>query len=68
MYTHADDSGMLWRFEGGRPISKLADEVMESVAKDMARQKNKVAKSTAPNTRSRKAGKRSKRRTAIRHA
>lgn len=30
-YSHIDDSGMLWRFEGGRPISRLADEVMQSV-------------------------------------
>jgi len=27
-YTHKDGSGMMWRFEGGRPISALADKVM----------------------------------------
>ena len=34
-YTHRDSAGMLWRFEGGRPVSKLADEVMRKVNKDM---------------------------------
>jgi hypothetical protein len=30
-YTHRDKDGMLWRFEGSRPISRLADEVMANV-------------------------------------
>ena len=30
-YTHIDKDGMLWRWEGCRPISKLADEVMAEV-------------------------------------
>ncbi len=30
-YTHKDDNGMLWRFNGSRPISKLADEIMEKL-------------------------------------
>lgn len=49
MYTHIDSYGMSWRFEGNRPVSALADMVMAQVAKDMARQKIKVVKSTAPN-------------------
>lgn len=28
-YTHRDESGMLWRWDGSRPVSKLADEVMD---------------------------------------
>jgi hypothetical protein len=31
IYTHKDKDGVLWRFEGGRPISKLADEVMDGL-------------------------------------
>jgi hypothetical protein len=30
-YTHRDKDGMLWRFNGGRPVSKLADDVMRKV-------------------------------------
>lgn len=30
-YTHIDKDGMLWRWEGCRPISRLADEVMAEV-------------------------------------
>lgn len=29
-YTHRDAEGMLWRFDGERPISLLADEVMKN--------------------------------------
>lgn len=29
IYTHKDKDGVLWRFEGGRPISEIADEIME---------------------------------------
>jgi hypothetical protein len=28
-YTHIDSSGMPWRFSGSRPVSKLADLVMQ---------------------------------------
>lgn len=35
-YTHKDESGMLWRFVGSRPVSKLADEVMELVEVELA--------------------------------
>lgn len=28
-YTHKDENGMLWRFDGDRPISLLADLVMD---------------------------------------
>ncbi len=27
-YTHKDKDGVLWRFEGSRPISEIADRVM----------------------------------------
>jgi hypothetical protein len=30
-YTHRDASGMAWRFDGGRPVSALADQVMAEV-------------------------------------
>jgi len=30
-YTHLDRDGMPWRFEDGRPVSMLADEVVEEV-------------------------------------
>lgn len=29
IYTHKDKDGVLWRFEGGRPISIIADEINE---------------------------------------
>jgi hypothetical protein len=29
IYTHKDKDGVLWRFEGGRPISIIADEFMD---------------------------------------
>lgn len=28
-YTHIDKEGVKWRFEGSRPISELADELMD---------------------------------------
>jgi hypothetical protein len=28
-YTHKDKDGVLWRFEGGRPVSKIADDIMD---------------------------------------
>lgn len=28
-YTHTDGSGMPWRMDGSRPVSALADKVME---------------------------------------
>lgn len=31
VYTHIDEDGMRWRFEGSRPVSKLADGVMDAV-------------------------------------
>jgi hypothetical protein len=31
VYTHRDSSGMAWRFEGSRPVSALADQVMREV-------------------------------------
>lgn len=30
VYTHTDRSGMRWRFVGSRPVSELADIVMET--------------------------------------
>ena len=27
-YTHVDKDGIMWRMEGGRPVSQIADEVM----------------------------------------
>jgi hypothetical protein len=33
-YTHIDKDGVLWRFEDGRPVSKIADEVIEEVFGD----------------------------------
>jgi hypothetical protein len=29
IYTHKDKDGVLWRFEGGRPISQIADDIMD---------------------------------------
>lgn len=29
IYTHRDKDGVLWRFENGRPISIIADEINE---------------------------------------
>jgi hypothetical protein len=31
IYTHKDKDGVLWRFEGGRPVSIIADEIMEEI-------------------------------------
>lgn len=28
-YTHGDAAGMFWRYEGARPVSALADAVMQ---------------------------------------
>lgn len=36
-YTHRDKTGMLWRFEGSRPVSQLADKVMAQVERDLRR-------------------------------
>jgi len=41
-YTHKDADGMLWRWEEGRPISKIADEVMKQVLGEMKKRKSKV--------------------------
>ncbi|MEN6549971.1 MAG: hypothetical protein ABFE07_28340 [Armatimonadia bacterium] len=43
-YTHRDASGMGWRFEGSRPISALADEVMRNVERQLAQKKAKGRK------------------------
>ena len=40
-YTHIDKDGMPWRFEGSRPVSKLADDVMQSVKKDIEKESKK---------------------------
>lgn len=32
IYTHRDEDGIRWRFEGMRPISELADEVMNEAS------------------------------------
>lgn len=29
-YTHKDATGMLWRMEGSRPVSAIADSIMDS--------------------------------------
>lgn len=31
VYIHKDVSGVLWWFSGGRPISSLADKVMQDI-------------------------------------
>jgi hypothetical protein len=40
-YTHRDSTGMLWRFEGSRPISQLADQVMQEVEEKMKKEEAK---------------------------
>ena len=30
-YTHTDAQGIRWRFEGSRPVSEIADTVMDKV-------------------------------------
>jgi hypothetical protein len=43
-YTHRSKDGMMWRFEGSRPISALADFVMKDLqraAKPSKRRKQK---------------------------
>jgi len=30
-YTHQDEAGLLWRFEGSRPISQLMDRVIADI-------------------------------------
>ena len=30
-YKYRDGTGMLWRFDGARPVSKLADDIMKEV-------------------------------------
>ena len=40
-YTHTDKDGMPWRMEGNRPISALADKVMQDVEKDIKKIKEK---------------------------
>lgn len=32
-YTHRDSSGMLWRYEHGRPVSELADQIMKKASR-----------------------------------
>jgi hypothetical protein len=29
-YTHVDAQGMKWRFDGSRPVSALADSIMDA--------------------------------------
>ena len=41
-YTHIDGGGMPWRFEGSRPVSALADKVMEECEAEEARQKKEL--------------------------
>lgn len=45
-YTHKDESGMRWRFEGSRPISALADEVLEQnkILKKLPKKPSKLKK------------------------
>lgn len=31
VYTHTDKNGVRWRFDAGRPISELADKIMDEV-------------------------------------
>ena len=31
-YTHTDEAGVRWRFEGGRPVSEIADKAMTCIA------------------------------------
>ena len=37
IYTHIDEAGMLWRFEGSRPVSLLADKVMDEMEREPER-------------------------------
>lgn len=41
-YTHISSDGMLWRFDGNRPVSRLADEVMKEVEEEMKTEKLKA--------------------------
>jgi phage antirepressor YoqD-like protein len=43
-YTHTDSQGMLFRFEGTRPISKIADEIMQSIKEDSNKKKMECLK------------------------
>jgi hypothetical protein len=45
-YTHHDKAGMLWRFEGGRPISIIVDIVTDSVIKEYDRNKRRFKGAT----------------------
>jgi hypothetical protein len=48
-YTHKDKDGVPWRFENGRPISKLADEVVEEVfGKEKVDDQTKANRQTHP--------------------
>lgn len=38
-YTYRDDDGIWWRFEGSRAISKLTDELMDSLSKIKVKKK-----------------------------
>ena len=50
-YSHTDSDGMLWRFEGSRPISKLADEVVAEVFGNTKMRRKKKMKTAAAKTR-----------------
>ena len=34
VYTDTDSSGMKWRWEGSRPISELADKIMDELKQE----------------------------------
>lgn len=46
-YTHTDNDGILWRFEGSRPISSLADSVMSQFERKTKKSKPKKKRKKA---------------------
>ena len=40
-YTHVSGNGMLWRFNGSRPVSALADKVMKELKNGENNSKNR---------------------------
>lgn len=43
-YTYRDAGGMLWRFEGSRPVSQLADKVVSEVLAEKHKRKTRQRK------------------------
>lgn len=59
-YTHTDSSGMGWRFAGSRPISALADQIMQqcglSYEEEKPKNKHEKTKTKIRRNRKRSAG------------